>query len=92
MQDDDSIILLSQAVEAIKTAILQGQYDAVKEVNRVQLSVYYAIGKYLSNNTERVYGSDAIKISEQLQRVARIKRFSKVALKICVYSMKSGLF
>ncbi|HPW67161.1 MAG TPA: DUF1016 N-terminal domain-containing protein [Salinivirgaceae bacterium] len=84
MQDDDSIILLSQAVEAIKTAILQGQYDAVKEVNRVQLSVYYAIGKYLSNNTRKgVWGSGAIKkISEQLRKeLPGLRGFSESSLK-----------
>lgn len=31
---NQSIITLSQAVEAIKTAILQGQYEANKDVNR----------------------------------------------------------
>ena len=47
MEDNNSIIPLSQAVEAIKTAILQGQYEALKGVNRVQLMVYFGIGKYL---------------------------------------------
>ena len=66
----DSLISLSQAVEAIKTAILQGQYEAVKDVNRVQLAVYFAIGKYLSKNTKRfAWGSSVMeKISEQLRK------------------------
>lgn len=68
--NDQSIIPLSQAVEAIKTAILQGQYEANKDVNRIQLAVYFAIGKYLSINTRRLpYGAGALKaISDQLLR------------------------
>ena len=37
---DKELIPLSQAVEAIKTAILQGQYEANKDVNRIQLASY----------------------------------------------------
>lgn len=68
--NEQSIIPLSQAVETIKTAILQGQYEANKDVNRIQLAVYFAIGKYLSNNTRRLpYGAGGIKaISDQLLR------------------------
>lgn len=68
--EDNSHIPLLQAVEAIKTAILQGQYEALKDVNRVQLAVYFAIGKYLSKNTRKgVWGTGALKkISEQLRK------------------------
>jgi hypothetical protein len=60
----------ADAVKAIKTAILQSQYEAAKEVNRVQLVVYYAVGKYLSVNTRKgVWGTGAIDaISKQLRR------------------------
>ena len=70
MEDNNSIISLSQAVEAIKTAILQGQYEAAKDVNRVQLAVYFSIGRYLSKNTRRLpYGAGTLKaISEQLRK------------------------
>ena len=70
VDNNKSIIPLSQAVETIKTAILQGQYEANKDVNRIQLAVYFAIGKYLSKNTRNLeYGSGAIKaISDQLLR------------------------
>lgn len=70
MTNNQSIIPLSQAVETIKTAIMQGQYEALKDVNRVQLAVYFAIGKYLSENTRKIaYGAGAIKaISEQLHK------------------------
>ena len=40
---------LTTAVEAIKTAILQSQYQAAKETTRVQLILYYGIGRYLSS-------------------------------------------
>ena len=39
------------AVETIKTAILQSQYDAVRSVNEKQLMLYYGIGKYISMQT-----------------------------------------
>lgn len=70
MEENNSIISLSQAVEVIKTAILQGQYEAAKDVNRVQLAVYFSIGRYLSKNTRRLpYGTGALKaISEQLRK------------------------
>ncbi|MBO4874827.1 MAG: DUF1016 family protein [Bacteroidales bacterium] len=70
MEENNSIISLLQAVEAIKTAILQGQYEAAKDVNRVQLAVYFSIGRYLSKNTRRLpYGAGALKaISEQLRK------------------------
>ena len=40
------------AVEVIKTAILQSQYDAVCSVNEKQLMLYYGIGKYISMNSQ----------------------------------------
>ena len=39
------------AVKTIKTAILQGQYAAAKGTNRIQLATYFAIGKYISQNS-----------------------------------------
>lgn len=50
---------LITAVEAIKTAILQSQYQAAKETTRVQLILYYGIGRYLSSNIHRVAESSA---------------------------------
>ncbi len=65
-----NLIPLSEAVETIKTAILQGQHEALKGANRVQLAVYYGIGKYLSKNTRNfAYGTGALKaISQQLRK------------------------
>ena len=58
------------AVKTIKTAILQGQYAAVKGTNRIQLATYFAIGKYISlNSRQGFWGKGAIEtISEQLRR------------------------
>lgn len=58
------------AVKTIKTAILQGQYAAAKETNRIQLATYFAIGKYISLNSRHgFWGKGAIEtISEQLRR------------------------
>ena len=84
MDEKQSLISLSEAVEAIKTAILQGQYEALKNVNRVQLAVYFAIGKYLSKNTRRLaYGSGGVKaISDQLRKeMPGLRGFSETQLK-----------
>lgn len=58
------------AVKTIKTAILQGQYAAAKGTNRIQLATYFAIGKYISQNSRHgFWGKGAIEtISEQLRR------------------------
>ena len=60
----------NKAVETIKTAILQGQYEAAKGVNRIQLAVYFAIGKYISLHTRKgVWGTGALEIiSQQLRK------------------------
>lgn len=84
IDNNKNIIPLSQAVETIKTAILQGQYEANKDVNRIQLAVYFAIGKYLSKNTRNLeYGSGAIKaISDQLLReMPGLRGYSETSLK-----------
>ncbi len=45
---------LTTAVETIKTAILQSQYQGAKETNRIQLILYYGIGRYLSSKKENM--------------------------------------
>lgn len=74
----------TSAVEAIKTAILQGQYEAAKGVNRIQLAVYFGIGKYISLNTRKKnWGTGALKIiSDQLQKeLPGLRGFSENSLK-----------
>lgn len=81
MQD---IIKYDDAVQAIKTAILQGQYEAVKDVNRIQLAVYFSIGKYISVNTRtQAWGSHALDfISDQLRReLPGLRGFSANSMK-----------
>lgn len=48
--------IYTEAAETIKTAILQGQYEALKGENRIQLAVYYSVGKYVSQIHERANG------------------------------------
>ena len=76
---------IASAVQAIKTAILQGQYEASIGVNRVQLATYYGVGRYLSQHTRKgVWGTGALKaISEQLQReMPGLRGFSAESLKL----------
>lgn len=60
----------NEAVQQIKSAILQSQLDAAKVVNRQMLALYYNIGKFVSDNTRTgAWGTGAIEtISEQLRR------------------------
>ena len=60
----------AEAVQAIKTAILQSQYAAARFVNETQLSLYFGIGKYIALNSRKGYwGKGAVDaISGQLQR------------------------
>lgn len=72
------------AVETIKTAILQGQYEAAKGVNRIQLAVYFSIGKYISLHTRKgVWGTGALEtISQTLRKeLPGLRGFSATQLK-----------
>ncbi|MBQ9525025.1 MAG: DUF1016 family protein [Bacteroidaceae bacterium] len=57
------------AVDVIKTAILQSQARAAKAVNQEQLALYFGIGRYVSANTRKKnWGKGAIEaISSQLR-------------------------
>lgn len=61
---------LLTAVKAIKTAILESQYRAAKGVNIEQLSLYFGIGRYISEHSRKgFWGTAAIEqISERLQK------------------------
>ena len=74
----------NKAVETIKTAILQGQYEAAKGVNRIQLAVYFAIGKFISLNTRKgKWGTGALEaISQQLRKeLPGLRGFSATQLR-----------
>ena len=80
----DNSVSYDNAVKAIKTAILQGQYEAAKDVNRVQLVLYFAIGKYLSQHTRNgVWGEGVLAtISEQLRKeLPELRGFSETQMR-----------
>ena len=60
----------TDAVKVIKEAILRSQYRAASSVNKEQLSLYYGIGKYVSENSRNgFWGKGAIEtISQQLHK------------------------
>ena len=75
---------LQQAVAVIKEAILQGQYEAAKGVNRIQLAVYFGIGKYVSQQSRKgTWGTGALEtISGQLRReLPGLRGYSATQLK-----------
>lgn len=63
--------IYNQAAEVIKSAILQGQFEALKGVNRIQLATYYWIGKYVSQHTRKgFWGTGALeRISERIYKL-----------------------
>ena len=75
---------LITAVEAIKTAILQSQYQAAKETTRVQLILYYGIGRYLSSKKgKKTWGTSVLEtLSSQLRKeLPGLRGFSATSLK-----------
>lgn len=75
---------LITAVETIKTAILQSQYQAAKETTRVQLILYYGIGRYLSSKKgKKTWGTSVLEtISSQLRKeLPGLRGFSASSLK-----------
>ena len=74
----------NEAVQQIKSAILQSQLEAAKAVNRQMLALYYGIGKFVSDNTRTgTWGTGAIEsISEQLRReLPGLRGFSPTSIK-----------
>ena len=61
---------VKQAINVIKSAILQSQGRAVKMISGTQLSLYFGVGLYVSANSRKgTWGTAAIdEISEQLRR------------------------
>lgn len=78
------MVISKSIIDTIKTAILEAQYKAAKAVNAVQLSLYFSIGKYVSEHTRKGYwGTGALEyISEQLQcELPGLRGFSASNLK-----------
>ena len=80
----DEIRKYHNAVDIIKTAILQSQARAVKVVNQEQLALYYGIGRYVSaNSRKKNWGKGAIEtISEQLRKeLPGLRGFSATSMR-----------
>lgn len=72
------------AVKLIKSAVLKSQAQVALDGNKIQLSLYFGIGKYISENTRNNYwGMNSIeKISNQLQKeMPGLRGFSSTNLK-----------
>lgn len=83
-KNKSQMINYSEAVKIIKTAILQSQYMATKAINSSQLSLYYGVGQYVSQNSrEGFWGMGAIEnISGQLHKeLPGLRGFSAANIK-----------
>ena len=72
-------------MKTIKAAILQSQARAIQMVNQEQLSLYYGIGRYVSEHSRKGYwGTGAIgTISKQLKsELPGLKGFSEENIKL----------
>lgn len=70
MNDNNSLVQISQAVEVIKTAILQSQERTIRNANADVLALNYAVGGFISQQSKlHQWGSGIIRtISDKLQR------------------------
>ena len=70
MNNNPILTDLKQAVQTIKSAILQSQSRAARMISGTQLSLYFGVGLYVSaHSREGTWGTGAIKtISEMLRR------------------------
>ena len=75
---------LTNAVQAIKGAILQSQQRALAAINQEQLALYYGIGRFVSINTRnKNWGKGFIEaVSEQLRKeLPGLRGFSAASLR-----------
>lgn len=75
---------LTNAVQAIKGAILQSQRRALAAINQEQLALYYGIGRFVSMNTRnKNWGKGFIDaVSEQLRKeLPGLRGFSAASLR-----------
>jgi predicted nuclease of restriction endonuclease-like (RecB) superfamily len=81
---DNNIFDFGGAASIIKDAIVRSRYQAAKLVNKELLSLYYAVGKYVSDNSRvGVWGKGAIRqLSDSLQsELPGLRGFSDGAIK-----------
>jgi len=84
MNNKTPVISIRQAVDTIKSAILQSQARAAQVVSQEQLALYYGIGRYVSaNSREGYWGTGAIdNISKLLKaELPGLKGFSPSMIK-----------
>ena len=86
IRDDKPVVEdIREAVRSIKAAILKSQARAAQMVNHEQLSLYYGIGRYISEHSREGYwGTGAIaRISKQLKsELPGLKGFSEENIKL----------
>ena len=94
----------NSAATTIKNAILNAQYEAAKGVNNIQLTLYYSIGRYISQNSRNgKWGTHAIATISQLLKedMPGLRGYSETNLRLMrsfyeewkiagLYSMKLG--
>lgn len=81
---ENSILYFSDAAIIIKDAIVRSRFQAAKLVNKELLSLYYAVGKYVSDNSRNdTWGKGAIsQLSNDLQReLPGLRGFSESSIK-----------
>lgn len=74
----------TEAIKAIKQAILKSRYKAAVLANREMLMLYFGVGEYISKNSrESIWGTNAIEvISKHLQKeLPGLRGFSATSLK-----------
>ena len=74
----------NNAVQQIKSAILESQLETARAANKQMLSLYYAVGKFVSENSRKgTWGTGAIStISAQLRReMPGLRGFSPTSIK-----------
>ena len=94
MENDNTLLSISRAVTAIKTAILQSQARTIRNANSDVLALYYAVGQYISTESRtQKWGSGAIKtISKQLRKeLPGLRDLASPISRICDNSTKHGL-
>lgn len=64
--EQQTTINFNQVIWAIKDAILKSRYRAAMFVNRELISLYYGIGKFISENSRKHFGEQMLSKPYQL--------------------------
>ena len=84
---------LRKAVDNIKQAILESQLRATKYANSVELSLYYGIGHYISDNSRDGYWGKAhyIRLANSCTKICLdLEDSARLTCAICVFSTRRG--